>query len=137
MKSQTDLRGHKARIPNGKPPPRAKMAIWGWTLTVHTDALRRVVRCFCSDGAFCGSHRHHYQSNHFIVEMGKLQLIAGDQVHWLDPGNSFSVPALATHSFRGLADVSFLQVYVGENGAKPREDDIEKFTDGGASDEPT
>jgi len=65
---------------------------------------------FVFDGQTCPSHRHKTKHETFFIVQGKVRMRAGKRSWSMKPGDVFTVPRWAYHSFTGLGPALLLEV---------------------------
>ena len=113
--------------------------IWGWMKPLYQDAVCRLVACYGAQGGYCSLHAHHFQSNIFIVQSGRLRIhIYGDpgtritETILLDKSRTtYTAKPGARHRFEVAQDCHFTELYFGFYGRQPDEFDISREDQGG------
>jgi mannose-1-phosphate guanylyltransferase/mannose-6-phosphate isomerase len=101
---------------------------WGTFESLAEGNNFQVKRITVSPGGSLSLQLHHHRAEHWAVVSGTAKITNGDQVLFLETGQSTYIPAEVKHRLENLSDepVIFIEV---QCGTYLGEDDIERFED--------
>ena len=118
-----------------------QVKIWGWIRPLYQDGIYRLVQAHAIAGGYCSLHRHDWQQNMFVIHAGKLRVLiyrdnsmVPTEIVRLEQAvrDTLIVPAGLRHRFEATSDCEFTELYFGQFGRAPSEDDIIREDQGGA-----
>lgn len=110
--------------------------MWGSTSEILQTPHLQIHLLEIEKGGYCSEHRHDHKTNHFVVLIGRLEILtwpAGSDRPdrtVLASDEQTEIPAGVWHQFRALDKTLALEIYA----PTPIEEDIERRTAGGNGD---
>ncbi len=100
---------------------------WGWYESLTVDEGHQSKRLHVNAGASISLQYHHFRSEHWVIVKGTAQVVRGDEMLTLKPGESVFIPATCVHRLSALEEaVEVLEV---QTGTYFGEDDIVRLED--------
>ncbi|MFT6094969.1 MAG: mannose-1-phosphate guanylyltransferase [Pseudohongiellaceae bacterium] len=101
---------------------------WGSYESLAKGDYFQVKRIILSSGGSLSLQLHHHRAEHWAVVSGTAKVTNGDQVIFLEAGQSTYIPAEVKHRLENLGDEPVILIEV-QCGTYLGEDDIERFED--------
>ena len=93
---------------------------WGWYKSLNKGAGFNVIQITLHAGGRVNLRRHRHTAQHWTIVDGTANVTLNDTSHILEPGQSISIPAGATHALATLENhpLSLIEVQAGPNAGK-------------------
>lgn len=116
-----------AKIPSPTSELR-RITPWGTWEVLEDDPLFKVKRIRINPGQRLSYQRHQKRREHWVVVMGKAQVVLDGKTIDLEPGQAVDIPEKAAHRMGNPTDESMVFIEV-QRGEYFGEDDIERLDD--------
>ncbi len=101
---------------------------WGWFDSISNSSFSQVKVLHVASKQKLSLQKHKYRSEHWVVRSGRAKVILGDDIFYLDKGESIYIPAESKHSLENELDEP-LEIIEVQTGDYLGEDDIVRFDD--------